>query len=103
MRHQQFVVVLVVIGVLLSACSSLSPSGPSDEQAKKVITDNIGGTNLVIKDKQQCEISANTKATGVSERWIITFDEDGFTNNKMTIDKADGEWRMYTARAYCGQ
>ena len=92
----------MLLVVLLSGCGS--NSGPSDADAQNVLWKTLHATNVVIKDKQPCDLSANTKAEGVSERWIITYDaaQEG-TGTKATIQKSDGQWEYYSAGAQCSR
>lgn len=72
--------------------------------------DNLSRSNIVITDKQPCQLDANTRAIGVSERWVITFNALNTaysqsrqeTNSRVTIQKYNGEWRWFNALAFCG-
>jgi hypothetical protein len=106
---------LAAILILTSACSSVrqaaSEQGPSDKVATQIVVANrLSIRDVTIKSKAQCEISNNIKATGVSERWIITYEgtverqisPDYTVNEKMTIQKLDGKWVLYRNGANCG-
>lgn len=121
MKSTLFLVTIIVVGFLFSSCSSgglgsagiLGPAGPTDAEARRIILESLEVTDVVIKDKQPCELSANTRAQGVSQRWIITFDAvrapNMFTgesqqmiNARVTISQYNGEWIWSNAVAHCG-
>ena len=117
MKRLSVLLLSVGIALLLGACSStgsgssgvFAPSGPTDDEAIRAITQHLAYQNVVIKNKNQCEISNNTKAQGVSERWIITYDGlNTFgtarqeTDTKVTIEKYDGTWVLWNVAPYCG-
>lgn len=100
---------VAVLAISLMACSLISPTPPSDEMIRSAINNaQRGWTEIVIHDRQPCELSANTRATGVSERWIITLDyyvpslRFSDTNQKISVQKDDGVWELASVYAWCG-
>lgn len=107
--------ILFVATFLFVACSSgnitvsnpFNSGAPSDDDVQRILVNELRMSNVVIRDKQPCELTANIRAMGISERWIIAYDavnssQRQITNDRVTIQKRDNEWQWFNAMAYCG-
>jgi hypothetical protein len=115
---QPLVLCVLIASFFLFACT-LQPTGsstlfnsgapPDDEVIRLIQMIHSRQTDIVVRDRQSCELSANTRVQGVSARWIVTYDYlDHYSDppepdtGKITLHLLDGEWTIYHVLGYCG-
>ena len=96
---------LILLALLVGGCAGRG--APTDAEARAAIRQFIDYRDISIYDKSECELSANRKAEGISERWIVRFTATGvLSGNKedlaYTIQKVNGEWTFWRWAASCG-
>lgn len=98
--------VLCALAILLAGCSEAPPDNVIYRILDSAVSEDFY-TNEKIISKSRCQLSNNTEAEGVSERWVVNFSATKFTRNQIevteaiTVQKRNGEWEYYIGGAMC--
>jgi hypothetical protein len=102
---QKVVVVLLFLIVLISGCSS----GPSDEEASRLISQDIGWSSydadVTVVGKEKCRTISGDQAKGIAERWLVIYRIENYKNPETEytalLIKKNGQWDVERRGGNC--